>query len=599
MCQNDFKSSQDKQKMFEFFSPWIKYFLGETNSYVIPECLNFFIVFNNFFPGFLSVSMKDFFDNVERFISFGVYGINELCIKIFLMLFEDKKLYNQAFNDFMKLLIKTSSIRVYKFIQELIIVLLSKNLLQENYIKLLFEKIIQLYSKINKNNDKKKIFSQLIQNIYFYIEDDYQEIKQNIKLSSYKDLDSLFDKINSSNDKKSFITYTLYPRPIQTEIGNLNSYNNYFNDTIDLKDRIKTEESLDNYKSIYDKRNMRKTPEKRNIGGIINNKGEVNDLISVLPNKFFEYHFEVQFQSKMEILEKANELLNKITFVKDKEKNLVDVYKTVNISIEDSNILVHLEGIKLLENICRLINEYINKQKLKLLLEICFDKLKDKKSIVKSELFKLFNIVIEFHCLELTKFISFILHHCLNEKNDNIKLGLLEFIKSIFFQENLKIISQIDDLSEKEYLYYSKKIVSIIEKEPLSLVKDLCTDLLIIIKRKVSSTRTFNDIINNLPNYRIKLIQKEEKTELNDSLYKRNFQNKKSSYSLSNIKKGNHRNNNSLSKIKSTNSSFRKDSINSTGRNNMKKFKKINLYSIKNLRNNNVRNIRPCLPVAD
>ena len=55
---------------------------------------------------------------------------------------------------------------------------------------------------------------------------------------------------------------------------------------------------------------------------MINKKGEVIDLVSVLPNEFFEYHFEVQFQAKMQILEKANELLNKIKFVKDKEKNI-------------------------------------------------------------------------------------------------------------------------------------------------------------------------------------------------------------------------------------------------------------------------------------
>jgi hypothetical protein len=69
----------------------------------------------------------------------------------------------------------------------------------------------------------------------------------------------------------------------------------------------------------------------------------------------------------MQILEKSNEILNKIQFVKDKDKNLIDVYKTINYSIEDSNILIHLEGIKILENICRLINEFINRQKLKLL----------------------------------------------------------------------------------------------------------------------------------------------------------------------------------------------------------------------------------------
>ena len=597
MCQKDFENSQDKQKMVEFFSPWIKYCLGETNSYVIPECLNLFLVFNNLFPGYLTLGFKDFLDNVERFISFGVYGINELCNKIFIMIFEDKKLNNQAFHEFMKLLIKSSSINVYKFIQELILVLLNKNLLQENNIKTLFEKIIQLYTNINKNNDKKKIFSQLINNIYKYIEDDYSEIKKNIKLSSYKELDSLFAKINSSNQKKNFITYTLYPHPLQTEIQNIKSYNNYFNDNIlDLNDRIKTENSNDKYKyNYYEKKNAKKSFEKKNNGSYINNKGEVNDLISILPNEFFEYYFEVQFQAKMQILENANELLNKIKYVKDKEKNLIDVYKTVSYSIEDSNILIHLEGIKLLENICRLINEYINKQKLKILLERCFDKLKDKKSLVKNELFKLFNIIIECNCLELNKFISFVLHHCLNEKNDNIKLGLLEFIKLVFCQESLKIMKCIDDITEKEFLYYSKKLVNIITKESLSSIKDICTELLIIMKRKIISIKAFNEIINDLPNHRKKLIQNEEKFDTNSSYSKRNYRQKKSSYSLSNIKKGYYRNNLSISSLKSNNSSFRNDSIKSIKSsrvvNDLKKFKKINLYTNKNYGIKNIRNI--------
>ena len=593
MCQKDFHNGQDKQKMFEFFSPWIKYCLGETNNYVIPESLNFFIIFNNLFPDFLPASMKDFLDNVERFISFGVYGINESCIKIFLMMFEDKKLYNQAFNEFMKLLIKSSSVKVYKFMQELILILLNKNLLEENYIKILFQKIILIYANINKNNDKKKIFSELIKNIYNYIEDDYQVIKQNIKLSSYKELDSLFDKIYSSNNKKNFITYTLYPRPIQTEINNINNYNNYLNYTLDLNEPIKTEKSNDNFKSIYEKRNRKKTPEKINMGTIINNKGEANDLISVLPNEFFQYHYEVQFQNKMQILEKSNDLLKRIKLIKDKEKNMIDIFKTINYSIGDSNILIHLEGIKLLENICRLINEYINRQKLKLILEECFDKLKDKKSIVKNELFKLFNIVIEYNCLELNKFISFILQYCLNEKNDNIKMGLLEFIKSIFSQENLKILTYIDEITEKEYFYYTRKIVNIIEKESYFLIKDLCCEILIVIKRKIISTKNFNDIISNLPNHRKKLILNEEKYDINDNIYKKNFIQKKSSYSLTNIKKGKNRNNRSLSSLKSnnSNSSFRNDSINSNNTSNLKKFKKINLYSNKSFRNNNIRNM--------
>ena len=120
-----------------------------------------------------------------------------------------------------------------------------------------------------------------------------------------------------------------------------------------------------------------------------------------------------QFQPKIKLLESTNNILSKVKNIKDKEKNLVDVYRTINYSIEDSNILIHLEGIKLLENICRLVQNFVNTQKLKALLETCFDKLKDKKSLVKNELFSLFNMVVENRCLEGDKFILFILQFCI------------------------------------------------------------------------------------------------------------------------------------------------------------------------------------------
>ena len=588
ILQKDFNTNEDRQKAFDYFSPWIKFCLEETNSYVIPECLNFFIIFNTLFPNFINNSMKDFFDNVERFISFGIFSINESCIKIFLMLFNDKKLYNQTFNEILKLVIKSSSAsaKIIKFLQELISILFEKNIIQENFIKILFEKIIQTYININiKNSEKKKIFENIIKNIYYYIEDDYENIKKNIKLSSYKDLDILFNKINSSNFKKNIITYNLYPRPFQTEITTNNS-NDCF-DYNNMNERFMSEKSNSNYKSIYDRNSLNKTPEKKNNNNQISIDGEVNDLISIIPNEFFEYHFVVQFQAKMQILEKTNEILNRIKFVKDKDKNLIDVYKTINYSIEDSNILIHLEGIKILENICRLINEFINKQKLKLILETCFSKLKDKKSIIKNELYNLFNTVVEYNCIEINKLISFIFNYCSNEKNDNsiIKLGLLEYIKSLLLQKNKKVQRQIYTISEKEYLYFTKIIVNIIEKESLSMIKDLCSDLLIIFKRKINSQRVFYELIENLPNYRKKIIQTEEKNEMNESKYKKNLRQIKSSYSFSNIKKRNKNSSNNNSNNTSLNNTFKKDIFDS--KNN---FKKINIRTSYNLKNDNINN---------
>ena len=296
--------------------------------------------------------------------------------------------------------------------------------------------------------------------------------------------------------------------------------------------------------------NRNKTPikevakEKNNINNLIinnNNSPDVNDVVTILPNEFFEFHLLTQFQPKIKLLEQANNILNKIKTVKDKEKNLFDVYRTINYSIEDSNILIHLEGIKLLENICRLVQNYINNQKLKLLLETCFDKLKDKKSLVKNELFTLFNMIIENHCFEIDKFILFMLQFCTNQKKENaqVKIGLFEYIKLLFYQENNILSYELLKLKEKDYYSFIKKIVSIIQKESLSTVKDLCSDLLIIFKKKCEDTDTFFELISELPSYRKKLIEEETGGRPEDGTeYRKSLKRVKSSYSFSKTRYG-------------------------------------------------------------
>ena len=541
MCTNFNNDEEDKQKTFECFSPWVKYCLEETNSYVIPESLNFFILFNSLFPHFLSTSMKDFFDNIERYVNFGISSINENCFKIFFLIFQDKKLFSQSLNEIVKLL-NTQYTKMAKFLNGLLVTMIDNNIMPENYIKILFEKLINVYIKIGtKLTEKKKIYSKLLIFIYNNIEDDYNTcIKNNIKLKSYKEIDALFSKIKKN--KKDY-KYRLYPD---------NNNNN-------------NEASLNNYNNINfsEKKISKKTPEKRkneiknkdNLNNLIldnNNNPDVNDILSVLPNEFFEYHFLTQFQAKIKLLEEANNILNKIKNIKDKEKNLIDVYRTINYSIEDSNILIHLEGIKILENICRLVKNFINIQKLKLLLEKCFDKLKDKKSLVKNELFTLFNMIIENHCFEIDKFIMFILQFCCNQKKENaqVKNGLLEYIKLLFLQQNNVLCFEIKKIKEKDLFNFTKKIVGIIQKESLSSIKDLCSDLLIIFKKRVEDIDAFNSLISELPNYRKKVINEETSMEMEEGAYKKSLKRIKSSYSFSKTKYNGFRGNNNNKDIR-------------------------------------------------
>ena len=128
-----------------------------------------FILFNTLFPHFLSVYIKDFFDNIERYINFGIQSLNEKCFQILAMLFQDKKVFSQSLN----------------------------------IIRIFFEKIINIYSKTNaKLGKKRKIYSDLMIYIFNIIEDDYNTIRSNLKLSSLKEIDILFKDIKKTKENK-------------------------------------------------------------------------------------------------------------------------------------------------------------------------------------------------------------------------------------------------------------------------------------------------------------------------------------------------------------------------------------------------------------
>ena len=84
--------------------------------------------------------------------------------------------------------------------------------------------------------------------------------------------------------------------------------------------------------------------------------------------------------------------MTELLIIKDREYK--EILSIINYTIDDTNILVNLEGIKVFKNICRLNKNSANLTKIKSLLTSCFEKFKDKKTNVKLELFDLFNIII-------------------------------------------------------------------------------------------------------------------------------------------------------------------------------------------------------------
>ena len=70
----------------------------------------------------------------------------------------------------------------------------------------------------------------------------------------------------------------------------------------------------------------------------------------------------------------------------------------------------------------------------------------------------------------------------------------------------------------------------------MSSVKDICSDLLIIIKRRVEDEEYFYELIKELPNYRKKIIRDEGNEDKEEGEYKKNLRRIKSSYSFSKTK---------------------------------------------------------------
>lgn len=422
--------------------------------------------------------------------------------------FKDKALFEQAFTELVKGLDK-ASVRFIKYLTDLFYDMIIKGFLSHNNIKTVFEKALQIsLDTYSKNSDKTKLINKFIQMIYEIIQDDHNKIKQYIHIASIKDYDLLFSKVFKSCN----IMFTLYP---QVTCNNENNQTN------------SKEKEVNNASMPMN-------------GVDIDNK-DMNDLCLLLPKAFFEYNLLTVYNEKMSLLEEANSILSRIKEVLDKDKNYIEIYKIINYSIEDSNILIHLEGIKLFGQIARLLKSKINIQKAKTILEQCFDKFKDKKSIVKNELYIVFDTLIENDCMNIDVFITFCLSFSRNPQKavTIVKQGIFEYLKGLIKNSSNLNKQLIQQLNENSYLHYIKMLIDIIPLEPQNNIKDLCTALLIFFKSRIESNEgntQLDSLIKKLPNHRRMLLLNYSNRGNTHKNYKTNIRKVKSTIALSSLK---------------------------------------------------------------
>lgn len=469
-------AEQELTETMETLFPWFKYLITDANVISLCEGLNSFC----FLFDFCSNEQKNkalilFFDELEKLIMHSKNTIIDLSLKIILNALRAKKFANFVISEIIRKL-NTNNNKLLVFLSKAIDEMLDFGFsagaaFSEHYLKLLFEKVVFYFKNLkqqqmNKNLERKKILGKIIAIIFEKIADDLETVKHWVNLATEDSaaLDKLLcnvdkgkkefkeivknnnnkknDDINNDDYYRKRFKHTLF-EAIPCKITKQSNFNNNLaavaannRENINLKLKT-TDANLDynnyNYPDSSKNKNLNdlnfnsNKNENENSELNVNQNTENIDLFSVLPNEFFNIPYITALKAKKEILENVNKKLLELQSIKDKDYK--DFLNIVNYAIDDVNILINLEGIRILKNFCKLNKTSNNQSKLKTLIISCYDKFKDKKTNVKLELFELFDVLITNHIFAFEQFFIFKLQHVLTQKNPIVKINILEYVK--------------------------------------------------------------------------------------------------------------------------------------------------------------------------
>jgi hypothetical protein len=491
------KSDNEVERLqaVETFSPWLKYFISDINVGSLAEGLNTFYIFLTHCVENRHKALIEFFDELEKLVSLDKSSIMDLCKKIILFGLGNKKQINFTFNELLKKL-NTNNNKLLKFVIDLFSNILRGDVVNESHLKIIFEKSVVNFNSASKM-EKKILYKKLIQEIYSIIEDDFDVIKKFYPQANTKDMEKVF-----KNVKKQDNGFILYEKPIDVKESAIIN-------TTELEEPVH----------------------------------EANDLFAILPIGFLEYQNLDSFGPRKAILESFNNKLVTIHTIKEKDRDYIQILKVLQEAIDDSNVLVHTEAIKCLAHIGRLLKMSINQSKLRALIISSLDLFKDKKSSIKLEMYNMFDSIITNFCIGLDSFLTLILQQANGVKIPIVKQGLLEYVKGLFNEldddgDSVLIKGIINNLSENDYITFSKLLAEIIKNETQPNIKDLCVDIMITFKHRVRNENKLKTIIELLPQYRKTMVIEEKNTgtaDLNEREYKAGLKRIKSNLSFRNL----------------------------------------------------------------
>jgi hypothetical protein len=270
---HDINEDNEFNQALDTFSPWMLYFLTDTNITTLAEGLQTFFIFMKLSEKHRHKALFLFFDELEKILSFNKNNILDICERIIEIYLNDKKLKNFCVNELIKKMVVKNN-KLSSFSTDIIIKNVSE--FNDTYIKLIFEKGILHFSNTeSKNIERKKVLGRVILEIYKKLNDTFETIKKNININTEvaKELEKILKKVDKDNP-----TFRLY--------------------------KVDETESL--------KKSALQT-QQHNVSKVELTKTEDVDLLTILPDNFKDFTYITQISKKVEILKTLN---NKLFHVK-------------------------------------------------------------------------------------------------------------------------------------------------------------------------------------------------------------------------------------------------------------------------------------------
>lgn len=456
----------------------------------------------------------------------------------------------------------------------------SAMILQQNPINLFYDYAISLKDLLNGITSLNKQITTVIQNkLNQEKEKEEDNKKDNTKLDNIKSISNK-KSTNPSNN------INIINKESKDNISNNNSSikDSKFNSTskfgknliintnkivsFNLLSKDITIHSIFN-EDFFKLRYIKSFPEKKKILQSVNSNIQNNKILEAIENTVFpvsslplnnNYHLNTLNHGDKEIDIDSNNNYTQNIF---SSTNLKEILNTLQYVIDDINILIHMEGIKLFNNllqvttiklsnndkghnttndnrdidnnenkdfsIVNLISYYKLTNKIKLLLASVIDKFKDKKNNVKSLIYLLLDEVVAAKIYETKiEMLNTILQNCCFDSdasssskkqakkikipNHSVTISLLEY--------SLKITSGYLEETMDNLLKFIWLLCEIMKKETNSFIKDLCTNIIISVKEPIININEndFLKIIETLPHIRKELI-------ISSKLYKQTQEN--------------------------------------------------------------------------